>query len=122
MERIEADADNAVTCRSWNDFWLNEGMATFVADAYKEHRIGLHLLRAEMGDEPFWRGIRAFTRAYVGQSVTTPDFKRAMERSAGRDLSAFFAKWVYARQPLARPSRSLFGQPPANGLSSRPKN
>jgi aminopeptidase N len=31
---------NRVTCRSWSDFWLNEGMATFMAAAYVEHRFG----------------------------------------------------------------------------------
>jgi len=31
---------NMVTCRDWNNFWLNEGMATFMAAAYLEHRFG----------------------------------------------------------------------------------
>src|SRR5258708_9991568 len=39
---------NAVTCRSWNDFWLNEGMATFMADAYKEHRFGREVYLTEI--------------------------------------------------------------------------
>ena len=31
---------NAVTCRDWNHFWLNEGLATFLAFAYEERRFG----------------------------------------------------------------------------------
>ena len=31
---------NMVTCRDWNHFWLNEGIATFMAAAYIEHRFG----------------------------------------------------------------------------------
>ena len=31
---------NKVTCRDWTHFWLNEGMATFMAAAYKERRFG----------------------------------------------------------------------------------
>ena len=31
---------NMVTCRDWNHFWLNEGIATFIAAAYLEHRFG----------------------------------------------------------------------------------
>jgi len=31
---------NMVTCRSFTEFWLNEGFATFMAAAYREHRFG----------------------------------------------------------------------------------
>jgi aminopeptidase N len=31
---------NLVTCADWNEFWLNEGVATFMAAAWKEHRFG----------------------------------------------------------------------------------
>jgi aminopeptidase N len=31
---------NMVTCHSWTEFWLNEGFATFMAAAYREHRFG----------------------------------------------------------------------------------
>lgn len=31
---------NRVTCKSWNHFWLNEGMATYMSAAYNEHRFG----------------------------------------------------------------------------------
>ena len=31
---------NQLTCRSWNHFWLNEGMAVFMSSAFKEHRFG----------------------------------------------------------------------------------
>jgi len=137
---------NSVTCRDWNHFWLNEGMATFLADAYLERRFGrevysrqieaaredyervrghggdkplvfpdwvqpsaddrtivyrkgawvLHLLRETLGDEAFWKGLRAYTRRYMGQSVTTADFQAAMETSGGRDLHDFFERWVYS--------------------------
>ena len=137
---------NGVTCRDWTHFWLNEGMATFMADAYKEHRFGrasylkeiessraryervreaggdkalvfpdwahpsaadrvivyhkgayvLHLLREQLGEQRFWRGIRAYTRAAMGKSVTTEDFQREMEHATGVDLRVFFQRWVYS--------------------------
>jgi aminopeptidase N len=136
---------NMVTCRDWNHFWLNEGIATFMAAAYKEHRFGraeylreieanrvnylkvrdagkerplvfpnwtaptaedrilvydkgayvIHLLREELGERDFWAGMRHYTRTYFGKSVTTPDFQRAMEHAGGKNLTDFFAKWVY---------------------------
>lgn len=66
---------------------------------YRNGAFVLHLLREELGDDTFWTGIRAYTRMYDGQSVTTPDFQAAMERSAGRSLSPFFSRWVYGTQP-----------------------
>jgi aminopeptidase N len=54
----------------------------------------LHLLREELGDAAFWKGIRDYTRAFAGRSVTTSDLEMALERSSGRDLSAFFKQWV----------------------------
>jgi aminopeptidase N len=137
---------NGVTCRDWTHFWLNEGFASFMADAYKERRFGraaylkeieaararyervrdaghdkalvfpdwahptaddrvivyskgayvLHLLREQLGERRFWDGLRAYTRTYMGQSVTTPEFQRAMERATGADLTGFFRQWVYS--------------------------
>jgi len=140
---------NLVTCQAWTHFWLNEGMATYMAAAFLEERFGrpaydrtvdrfraeyarvrnaggdrslvfpdwnrpsahdrtlvyqkgalvLHELRTLVGDQAFWTGIRAYTRAHAGQSVTTPEFQKAMETSANRDLAPFFAQWVYLRPP-----------------------
>lgn len=137
---------NMVTCHSWNDFWLNEGIATFMAAAYLEHRFGraaylreietyranyekvreagkdkslvfpdwlnptrddrtlvydkgayvLHLLREEMGERNFWKGLRIFTQRHFGKSVVTTDFVAAMEEAHGKSLKEFFAKWVYS--------------------------
>jgi aminopeptidase N len=137
---------NMVTCESWSHFWLNEGIATFMAAAYLEHRFGrelylreiegyrasyekvraagkdkslvfpdwlnptredrtlvydkgayvMHLLREEMGERAFWKGLRSFTQKHFGGSVVTSDFIAAMqEANAGKSLQPFFAKWVY---------------------------
>lgn len=136
---------NMVTNRDWTHFWLNEGIATFMTAAYKEHRFGraeylaeiekskmryekvrdagkdkslvfpdwnrptsedrvlvyqkgayvTHLLREEMGDAAFWKGLKDYTQKYWGKSVTTADFQKTMEKSSGKDLSAFFNKWIY---------------------------
>ncbi len=43
---------NLVTCRDWSQFWLNEGMATFLVAAYKEQRWGRPAYERELG---LWR-------------------------------------------------------------------
>ena len=54
----------------------------------------LHVLREELGEHHFWAG-RQYTRLYFGKSVTTPDFQKAMESASGKNLTDFFAEWVY---------------------------
>ena len=55
----------------------------------------LHMLRAEMGDEAFWEGIRAYYARHMNGNATTGDFRRAMEEASGLDLETFFDQWLY---------------------------
>jgi aminopeptidase N len=59
----------------------------------------VHLLRLQMGEEAFWRGLQAYTRRHWGRSVTTSDFQAAMAQAYGKPLDDFFAKWVYLTAP-----------------------
>lgn len=136
---------NLVTCASLDDFWLNEGVTTFMTAAWKEHRYGraayeaelavarsrldkaraegfdkplawkgryptlrtrravqyskgalfLDHLRVTLGEDAFWSGLRRYTRAHAGGTVTSIDFERAMEAASGRDLRPLFSEWVY---------------------------
>lgn len=55
----------------------------------------MHLLREELGEDVFWQAFARYTQRYWGRSVTTADFRAAMEEASGRDLEQFFARWVY---------------------------
>ena len=65
---------NMVTCRDWNHFWLNEGIATFMAAAYIEHRFGR---------DAYVREIESYRANY--EKV----------RSAGKDKSLVFPDWLH---------------------------
>jgi aminopeptidase N len=39
---------NMVTCQAWTEFWLNEGFATYMAAAYREHRFGREAYLADV--------------------------------------------------------------------------
>ncbi|HZG53182.1 MAG TPA: M1 family metallopeptidase, partial [Pyrinomonadaceae bacterium] len=56
----------------------------------------LHMLRAELGDAAFFRGVRAYYRAHLHRNATTEDLRAALERASGKNLRAFFARWIYA--------------------------
>ncbi|HEX4461836.1 MAG TPA: M1 family metallopeptidase [Polyangia bacterium] len=139
---------NAISARSWSDFWLNEGLTTFMVAVAKEQRWGraayddelalarrrynralarapravvfdgwtrpsemggaitysggasmLDLLRRRLGDAVFWDGLRRYSRAGAGGSVTTADLRAAMEAASGRALTSFFAAWLLRLPP-----------------------
>jgi len=54
----------------------------------------LHMLRARLGDEAFWRGIRLYYARYLNATASTDDFMRAMEEASGDDLQGFFDQWL----------------------------
>lgn len=54
----------------------------------------LHMLRAQVGTETFWRGIRAYYRQYVNATTSTDEFRRVMEQTSGQDLRWFFRQWL----------------------------
>lgn len=66
------------------------------ANNYQKGAWVLHMLRAELGDATFFRGIRAYYRAHLNKTATTEDLRAALERASGRSLGEFFARWVYA--------------------------
>ncbi len=55
----------------------------------------MHLLRLEVGDDAFWKGLALFTHENWQASVRSEDLQKAMERASHKNLSTFFTKWVY---------------------------
>jgi aminopeptidase N len=61
---------------------------------YQKGASVLHMLRHEMGDSAFFRGIRDYAARFRNRTVLTRDFQEAMERQAGRSLDGFFHQWT----------------------------
>jgi aminopeptidase N len=66
--------------------------------AYGKSMVFLDALRTELGDDVFWRGVRRYTQANAGRSVTAIDLQKAFEAASGHDLSVTFKAWVYGDQ------------------------
>ncbi|MBO84863.1 MAG: hypothetical protein CL927_05865 [Deltaproteobacteria bacterium] len=67
-------------------------------DLYDRHlypggAVRLHLLRCEIGDDAFFRGVRSYLARYRGRVVETDDFRRELEEASGRSLARFFDDW-----------------------------
>ena len=55
----------------------------------------LHMLRKRLGDETFFRGLRAYYKAHAEANATTEDLRDALEKASGQDLHEFFTRWIY---------------------------
>jgi aminopeptidase N len=85
-----AGKDRSLVFPDWNKPTREDRILVYQKGAYV-----IHLLRRELGDDLFWKCFKDYTKAFWGKSVTTADFQKSMEKSSGKDLSAFFNKWVY---------------------------
>jgi aminopeptidase N len=65
------------------------------ANNYQKGAWVLHMLRAELGDEQFFRGLRLYYEAHRNATATSEDLRNALEKTSGRDLKPFFASWIY---------------------------
>ncbi len=69
-------------------------------NSYQKGAWVLHMLRREIGDEMFWKGMRSYYERYKNKNALTKDFQREMELVSKRDLSNFFKQWLFiAGQP-----------------------
>lgn len=64
-------------------------------NSYQKGSWVLHMLRKEVGDPAFWRGIQNFYAAYRNKNAMTNDFRREMEKVSGKDLTSFFNQWLF---------------------------
>jgi aminopeptidase N len=65
------------------------------ANNYQKGAWVLHMLRSQLGDDVFFRGIRAYYNAHRNATANTEDLRRALEKASGLDLREFFARWIY---------------------------
>lgn len=65
------------------------------ANAYQKGAWVLHMLRREVGERTFFAAVRSYFREHRDATATTEDLRRAFERTSGKNLEAFFRRWVY---------------------------
>ncbi len=80
----------------------------FDGAVYSRGALTLHALRVRVGDETFFRILRGWATERAGQSVTTRQFIRYAEKTAGRDLDGLFRRWLFTSErpdfPGGRPA------------------
>jgi aminopeptidase N len=86
-----------VTGRPILDPAASDLMALLNSNNYPKGAWVLHTLRGLVGDSTFFRGLRAYYRAFEHGNALSIDFAEAMSREAGTDLAWYF------EQALTRP-------------------
>ncbi len=64
-------------------------------NSYQKGAWFLHMLRAELGDDIFWKGMRAYYAKYKNANALTADFRQVMENVSGMNLRSFFDQWLF---------------------------
>ena len=64
---------------------------------YEKGALALHMLRAEVGDKNFRKGVKRYLEKFQYKNVSVSDFLEAMQRSSKTDLSAFRKKWLESK-------------------------
>ncbi|MGE0467890.1 MAG: M1 family metallopeptidase [Nitrospira sp.] len=64
------------------------------AIGYQKAAFVFHLLRREIGDEPFWRGLKTFVSQYRNQPADWESIEEVFSRESGQRLRWFFEQWV----------------------------
>lgn len=67
----------------------------FDSHSYPKGALVLHMLRAILGDDAFFRTLSAFLHENEFLVVDTHDFSKAVKEITGRNLDWFFEQWLY---------------------------
>jgi aminopeptidase N len=72
-----------------------EAIELYDRHLYEKGSCVYHMIRAELGDELFFKAIATFVNDNAHQTVETVDLLRAIEKTTGRNLLFLFDQYVY---------------------------
>ena len=78
-----------------HDTQTEDLMALLNPNNYEKGAWVLHMLRMRLGDDAFFRGLRAYYNAHASGNASTEDLRQALEKTSGKNLREFFARWIF---------------------------
>ncbi len=72
-----------------------EAIELYDRHIYEKGACIYHMIRAELGDDLFWKSIATFLADNAHKTVETVDLLRAIEKATGRNLMFLFDQYVY---------------------------
>lgn len=76
------------------DTMVTDYMQILNANTYQKGASVLHMLRREVGDSTFFRGIREYYDTFRHSTALSSDLRNIMSRQANRSLTWFFEQWL----------------------------
>ncbi|HEY6945135.1 MAG TPA: M1 family aminopeptidase [Candidatus Acidoferrum sp.] len=67
----------------------------FDGNAYTKGGWVLHVLRHQLGEDAFYRGLKHYLEVNRGKNVVTADLAKAIEESSHTNVDQFFSQWLY---------------------------
>jgi aminopeptidase N len=72
-----------------------EAIELYDRHIYEKGSCVYHMIRAELGEELFWKAMQTFVQDNAHSTVETVDLLRAIEKSTGRNLLFLFEQYVF---------------------------
>jgi aminopeptidase N len=72
-----------------------EDSSEFDGNAYDKGGLVLYMLRHQIGEEAFYRGVKRYLEVNRGKNVVTADLIKAIEEANQIDVQHFFDQWAY---------------------------
>ena len=69
-------------------------LALLNVNSYQKGAWVLHMLRSELGDSTFFRGLRNYYSKHKNSAALTDDLRESLEQVSGRELRHFFDQWL----------------------------
>ncbi len=101
----QADYERWNNAREWlesNSLWNKpivrhdfDDSSEFDGNAYNKAGWVLYMLREQIGEDAFYRGLKYYLDVNRGKSVVTADLAKAIEESAHVNVDQFFSQWLY---------------------------
>ena len=100
MKEMDADRNQVIAYSGENKIPvvytnITDIMKVLNPHTYQKASWVLHMLRQEVGDQKFWEGIRNYYQQFQLGNAITDDFRKVMESTSGKDLTAFFYQWLF---------------------------
>jgi aminopeptidase N len=67
----------------------------FDGNAYNKAGWVLYMLRHQIGEEAFYRGLKRYLEVNRGKNVVTADLAKAVEEATHTNVDQFFSQWLY---------------------------